>query len=91
MMVSATRRRSGETLEVFADRMRRQYADLAKAVGYSVDERGDVRVEHRAVLRAAERAHPMRYFAAIQRARSQGYDEGYDEGYDAREPEYILE
>lgn len=87
MMVSATRRRSGETLEVFADRMSRQYADLAQAVGFTVDEHGDVKVEHMAVLRAAERAHPMRYYGAIQRARSQGYDEGYD----AREPDYILE
>lgn len=60
MMVSATRRRSGETLEVFADRMSRQYADLAQAVGFTVDEHGDVKVEHMAVLRVVEHARPGR-------------------------------
>ena len=60
MSVSATWRQPNETLGAFADRLRRQYGELAKAVGYGVDERGDVYVEHMAILRAAEYAHPAR-------------------------------
>ena len=76
MNVPATWRLPGETTVGFANRLRRQYGELAKAVGYGVDEHGDVYVEHMAILRAAEYAHPARRAADRQEAIADSLEDG---------------